>query len=230
MEDSHSAENAQNRDVFLSPILIGIKGSCKSWLQTRQKNGMGDYNFQFDWKIHLSSNKTSLHQNPTPGSVLLHLHVWDDYHPWTSCQCCSAGRLCQQEGAISSHYFILYKNNIAEAALHKLPGTWKVKFKCQICLSYLSSLTCLSWLLGRVTKMLSACQQCWLESFCESGKFLQQAHYWQKNLKIDAIYAFYTESFCAKNLAIQKVFAFSDSAARAAQNRAKSWKGMSCWR
>ena len=41
MEDSHSAENAQNRDVFLSPILIGIKGSCKSWLQTSQKNGEG---------------------------------------------------------------------------------------------------------------------------------------------------------------------------------------------
>ena len=32
------------------------------------------------------------------------------------------------------------------------------------------------------------------------------------NLKIDAIYAFYPESFCDKNLAIQKVFAFSDSA------------------
>ena len=31
------------------------------------------------------------------------------------------------------------------------------------------------------------------------------------NLKIDAIYAFYPESFCDKNLAIRKVFAFSDS-------------------
>ena len=32
------------------------------------------------------------------------------------------------------------------------------------------------------------------------------------NLKIDAIYALYPESFCDKNLAVRKVFAFSDSA------------------
>ena len=31
------------------------------------------------------------------------------------------------------------------------------------------------------------------------------------NLKIDAIYALYPESFCDKNLAIWKVFAFCDS-------------------
>ena len=31
------------------------------------------------------------------------------------------------------------------------------------------------------------------------------------NLKINAIYALYPESFCDKNLAIQKVFVFSDS-------------------
>ena len=31
------------------------------------------------------------------------------------------------------------------------------------------------------------------------------------NLKIDAIYALYPESFCDKNLAVRKVFAFSDS-------------------
>ena len=31
------------------------------------------------------------------------------------------------------------------------------------------------------------------------------------NLKIDAIYELYPESFCDKNLAIRKVFAFSDS-------------------
>ena len=31
------------------------------------------------------------------------------------------------------------------------------------------------------------------------------------NLKIDAIYALYPESFCDKNFAIWKVFAFSDS-------------------
>ena len=31
------------------------------------------------------------------------------------------------------------------------------------------------------------------------------------NLKIGAIYALYPESFCDKNLAIRKVFAFSDS-------------------
>ena len=32
------------------------------------------------------------------------------------------------------------------------------------------------------------------------------------NSKIDAIYALYLESFCDKNLAIRKVFAFCDSA------------------
>ena len=32
-----------------------------------------------------------------------------------------------------------------------------------------------------------------------------------ENLKIDAIYAFYPESFCDENLAIRKVFFFSDS-------------------
>ena len=32
------------------------------------------------------------------------------------------------------------------------------------------------------------------------------------NLKIDAIYALYPENFCDKNLAVRKVFAFSDSA------------------
>ena len=31
------------------------------------------------------------------------------------------------------------------------------------------------------------------------------------NLIIDAIYALYLESFCDKNLAVRKVFAFSDS-------------------
>ena len=31
------------------------------------------------------------------------------------------------------------------------------------------------------------------------------------NLKIDALYALYPESFCGKNLAIWKVFAFCDS-------------------
>ena len=31
------------------------------------------------------------------------------------------------------------------------------------------------------------------------------------NLKIDVIYALYPESFCDKNLAVRKVFAFSES-------------------
>ena len=31
------------------------------------------------------------------------------------------------------------------------------------------------------------------------------------NLKIETIYALYPESFCEKNLAFRKVFAFSDS-------------------
>ena len=38
------------------------------------------------------------------------------------------------------------------------------------------------------------------------------------NLKIDAIYAFYPESFCDKNLAIQKDFDFCDSARDALEN------------
>ena len=31
------------------------------------------------------------------------------------------------------------------------------------------------------------------------------------NLKIDAIYVLYLDSFCDKNIAVRKVFAFSDS-------------------
>ena len=37
---------------------------------------------------------------------------------------------------------------------------------------------------GRVTKTPSARQQCWPESFCKSGKFLWQVHYWLKNFQI----------------------------------------------
>ena len=37
---------------------------------------------------------------------------------------------------------------------------------------------------ARVTKNPSACQQCWPESFCKSGKFLRQVHYWLKNFRI----------------------------------------------
>jgi len=37
---------------------------------------------------------------------------------------------------------------------------------------------------SRVRKTPSARQQCWPESFCESGKFLQKAHYWLKNIRI----------------------------------------------
>ena len=36
----------------------------------------------------------------------------------------------------------------------------------------------------RVTKTPSARQQCWPESFCKSGKFLRQVHYWLKNIRI----------------------------------------------
>ena len=39
------------------------------------------------------------------------------------------------------------------------------------------------------------------------------------DLKIDAIYALYPESFCDKNLAIRKVFAFCDSGGEDAENR-----------
>ena len=42
------------------------------------------------------------------------------------------------------------------------------------------------------------------------------------NLKIDALYALYPESFCGKNLAIRKVFAFCDSAQVAL--RLKIWE------
>ena len=36
----------------------------------------------------------------------------------------------------------------------------------------------------RVAKTPSARQQCWPESFCKSGKFLRQIHYWLKNFQI----------------------------------------------
>ena len=42
------------------------------------------------------------------------------------------------------------------------------------------------------------------------------------HLKIDAIHALYPESFCNKNLAIRKVFAFCDSA-NAITNNALQW-------
>ena len=47
------------------------------------------------------------------------------------------------------------------------------------------------------------------------------------NLKIGAIYALYPESFCDKNLAIRKVFAFCDSAGKRSGNVVKSIKRMS---
>ena len=37
---------------------------------------------------------------------------------------------------------------------------------------------------SRVAKTQSARQQCWPESFCKSGKFLRQVHYWLKNTRI----------------------------------------------
>ena len=36
----------------------------------------------------------------------------------------------------------------------------------------------------RVAKTPSARQQCWPESFCKSGKFLRQVHYWLENFWI----------------------------------------------
>ena len=36
----------------------------------------------------------------------------------------------------------------------------------------------------RVRKTPSACQQCWPESFCKSGKFLWQVHFWLKNFRL----------------------------------------------
>ena len=41
-----------------------------------------------------------------------------------------------------------------------------------------------SLLVTRVAKTPSARQQCWPESFCKSGKFLRQVHYWLKNFRI----------------------------------------------
>ena len=37
-------------------------------------------------------------QDKTRGSVLLHLHVWDNCRSWSSCQCGCSGCLCQQKG------------------------------------------------------------------------------------------------------------------------------------
>ena len=44
------------------------------------------------------------------------------------------------------------------------------------------------------------------------------------NLKIDAIYALYPESFCDKNLAVRKIFAFSDSVQHARSNLCQKHK------
>ena len=55
------------------------------------------------------------------------------------------------------------------------------------------------------------------------------------NLKNDAIYRFYPESFCDKNLAIRKVFAFSDSVNRhfsifmVVLDKAWSMCSLPCW-
>ena len=48
------------------------------------------------------------------------------------------------------------------------------------------------------------------------------------NLKIDAIYALYLESFCGKNLAIRKVFAISDSALLLLYTRSSDAWSASC--
>ena len=49
---------------------------------------------------------------------------------------------------------------------------------------YVLLMNCLMLRYFRVTKTPSACQQCWPESFCKSGKFLRQVHYWLKNFWI----------------------------------------------
>ena len=50
------------------------------------------------------------------------------------------------------------------------------------------------------------------------------------NLKIDAIYVFYPESFCDKNLALRKVFAFSDSVYNSAHLRLNNKTNMKLFR
>ena len=46
------------------------------------------------------------------------------------------------------------------------------------------------------------------------------------NLKIDAIYTFYPDSFCDKSLAIRKVVAFSDSVTLVGLVSLISWVGL----
>ena len=56
-------------------------------------------------------------------------------------------------------------------------------------------------------------------------KILQAHLLWAfvANSKIDAIYALYPESFCDKNLAIWKVFAFCDSGEGEEQEEIECW-------
>ena len=55
---------------------------------------------------------------------------------------------------------------------------------CECCPVSRSLSNSQSLTLNRVTKTPSARQQCWPESFCKSGKFLRQVHYWLKNFRI----------------------------------------------
>ena len=57
---------------------------------------------------------------------------------------------------------------------------------------------------------MHVCQKC--------VKFSSFRHFCRK-IKSVAIYALYPESFCVKNLAIQKVFAFSDSDHQAMEHK-----------
>jgi len=85
---------------------------------------------------------------------------------------------------ISIHIYscLLYGNKLKKTlsfwALPKLRGTPRPKLIWTVWFHIGTIVT------TRVTKTLSARQQCWPESFCKSGKFLQQAHYLLKNFRI----------------------------------------------
>ena len=99
-------------------------------------------------------------------------------------------RLSKQEWA----RWKLAKNSLFQVKCWKLPVKY-ISHILRFCIAEIDKSVCKDC---RVIKTPSARQQCWPESFCESGKFLQKSHYWLKNLrmfwKMSGYYTKYTDN------------------------------------